>query len=560
MKRTYCTFSGFVLVLLTAAAICIPFLNKAYHIDDPFVLTIAGNILKNPADPFAGEFDWTGELTPIFETTTNPPLISYYLAPFAYYFNFSEFALHAAMALFIVMIGWGTVVLSNRFACGYFWPLAFVMFSAAIMVSGNVMRDIPAAGLGVAGIGFFIMGCDKENRFYLFLGSVLTGLAVLTKYSSIILIPVLLLYPIFKRKLWLLGWVLPAVLLVLGWCLHNVAMYERVHILFLTLHRRTVEGIAWYDKALGAMVVLSSMMYLLPALLFAEWKRKRWIALSGCVPVGVIAFWAAQRFFQWNADYEYLFWCVTGALLLYLCLFEGIRFGIRWLGNSKNEYAADSLFLFAWLCAPVLFSILFVPFQAVRHQIPTLFPLAILAFRSIHRTQYMMRSSGLNTCLLLLIVVQAAVGYTVAVVDYQFAETYRSMAQYAKQQYSDSTGSVWFVGHWGWQYYATQAGFQQRHSGGALPRPGDIVLWPLRVHYENVWKDLGNDPFRVLDRRTVEQVSYNTPIRLRHMNFAGASFYAVIREHIPYRLFQNQDLETLKVFRVKEYDPTKVLR
>jgi hypothetical protein len=51
-----------------------------------------------------------------------------------------------------------------------------------------------------------------------------------------------------------------------------------------------------------------------------------------------------------------------------------------------------------------------------------------------------------------------------------------------------------------------------------------------------------------------------TPIPLRTQNFQGASFYAVIGNNIPYRFFQDIDLETLKVYRVKEYDREQAVK
>ena len=48
-----------------------------------------------------------------------------------------------------------------------------------------------------------------------------------------------------------------------------------------------VAGIPWQDKACGALVIMGSMLYLLPALLVNEIRRKRWVALIGVPFVGV---------------------------------------------------------------------------------------------------------------------------------------------------------------------------------------------------------------------------------------------------------------------------------
>jgi len=546
------------LVVLIVLAIALPFADKAFHIDDTFVLGITKNILENPADPFKGDFDWHGYMHPIWQTTTNPPLVSYYLAPFVAKYGYSEVALHVAMMFFLLLLGWGTVMLSHRFAGGSNIPLFFVMFSPAVMLSGNVMRDIPAVGLAVAGIALFIMGTDRQNRFLLLLGSLLAGLAVLAKYSAITVLPILILYPLFKRKIKPIFWLIPGALLFGAWCLHNIVLYDQMHITFLMGNRHILSGIPWQHKAFGVLVIFGSMIYLLPVLMFGELARKRWIAFSGCLPIGILAFWGVQSRFGWNADVQYLIWAVTGALLLYLCMFEALRRGLRFLRDWKNEDASDSLFLFAWLCAPVLFSIIFVPFQAVRHQLLALVPLMLLGWRALYKAREK-RRAFITSCVVILFFLQATVSYMVTTSDYQLADTYRMMASYAKQKFD--TNKTWFVGHWGWQYYAEEAGFKMRHRDDELPKPGDVVLWPMRVHCGEVWDDLkGDNAFKILSPRTIDKVTYKTDIPIRTMNFQGAAFYAVIGDNVPYCYDKKIPLEMLKVYQVRDYKADDVLK
>lgn len=545
-----------IIALVLAAAL--PFVDKPFHIDDTFVLKITDNILKNPLDPFAGDFDWFGHPTPIWKTTTNPPFISYFLAPIAALFGYSEIALHCGMMVFLLLIAWSMAVLSQRFAGGSIYPLLFILFSPAVMVSGNVMRDIPAAGLSMAAIALFILGTDQENRRLLLAGSIAAGLAILTKYSAVIVVPVLLIYPFLKRKLWVWAWIIPALLILLVWCLHNIVYYGQMHLVYLTLHRPGDSGVGWVDKACGALAVLGGMIYLLPALLWSEAKSRRWIVFMGCLPVGLGLFWGIERRFYWDASGEYLLWALSGGLLLYVCLAEGLRRGVRYWKEGETEYAGDSLFLFAWLCAPILFSILFVPFQAVRHQILALPPLMLLGWRALNGVY---KEGWLLKILAgLLFAAQAAVGYMTAAVDYQHASAYPFFAQYAKENYVSADHQTWFVGHWGWKFYAEREGFRMRRAGDELPQPGDIVLWPLRVHYGDCWSDLQDgSAFRILESSPLEEIEWMSPIPLSVQNFYGASFYALMGENLPYRFFQDYDLDTLRVYRVKDYDRKDVL-
>src|SRR5262249_50842326 len=80
-----------ILILVIAAAILIlPFANKPFHIDDPYFIDIAQNILKNPLDPFSGAvtlldqdyqiFRASRTAPNTFETMSHPPLVPYFIA------------------------------------------------------------------------------------------------------------------------------------------------------------------------------------------------------------------------------------------------------------------------------------------------------------------------------------------------------------------------------------------------------------------------------------------------------------------------------------------------
>ena len=71
------------MVALLAAAVTLPFLDKAFHIDDVFFHHVTLNILADPLDPYAGEIDWWHQPMSLFRSDSNPPLLNYYLAPFA---------------------------------------------------------------------------------------------------------------------------------------------------------------------------------------------------------------------------------------------------------------------------------------------------------------------------------------------------------------------------------------------------------------------------------------------------------------------------------------------
>ena len=71
-----------LLVAITAAALA-PFLNKAFHLDDPLFIWMAQQIAKHPFDPYGFYVNWVSFRQPMTIVMQNPPLYSYYIAAVA---------------------------------------------------------------------------------------------------------------------------------------------------------------------------------------------------------------------------------------------------------------------------------------------------------------------------------------------------------------------------------------------------------------------------------------------------------------------------------------------
>jgi len=86
------------LALVIAATVLplLPFLDKAFHIDDPLFIWTAKQILKGPLDFYGFTGNWFGLETPAYAFIKNPPLASYYIAVVGLFAGFSEKAIHIA--------------------------------------------------------------------------------------------------------------------------------------------------------------------------------------------------------------------------------------------------------------------------------------------------------------------------------------------------------------------------------------------------------------------------------------------------------------------------------
>ena len=60
------------LAIAAAVAALAPFLNKAFHIDDPLFLWMAQQISQHPADPYGFSVNWYVSAKPMFSIMQNP--------------------------------------------------------------------------------------------------------------------------------------------------------------------------------------------------------------------------------------------------------------------------------------------------------------------------------------------------------------------------------------------------------------------------------------------------------------------------------------------------------
>jgi len=531
MSRVEITVITLLVLVLT-----VPFLNKPFHIDDTVVLQVTQNILESFWDPFSGTIDWFGYELELWKATTNPPFLSYFLAPFALLSDYSETVLHLAMLVFYLMLAFSMHSLARRFVSPDYWPLLFLMTSVSVLVSGNVMRDVPGTALGLAGVACFIWGSDQNLNRWLLLGALLAGMAVLTKYSAAVVLPLMGLYAYYRGKPRQILWLAASGSLLAGWCLHNWLIHGQVHMIYLLLERRSTGSIFWHNKLFAALTVLGSSSLLFISLLLESVRRRRWLVLSSSLFLALIAICCINAFHESPLGPEYLLWAVAGVL----------TFSIPVLAASfQSDFNRDSLFLVVWCGGVVLFSVFMVPFQAVRHLLPALPPLIILSFRFLGASG-VPRSWKEPNILVYLLLIQLGIAGVVHSADYEYAASYRKFAGSARER----DVPVWYVGHWGWKFYADRSGFRQLHRDGPFPRKGDFLLWPQKVHIGRVFQ---ND--RGL-RDRLELVSsdvYKGIIPVRTMDRdAGAGFYSVGRGQVPYSFFPEGPVEVMRIYRVAE--------
>jgi hypothetical protein len=152
-----------LLVCLCAAAL-LPFIDKAYTIDDPLFMWVAKRIHEAPADFFRFQVNWETRPKPMWEETRNPPLAAYYIAAVALVGGTGERVMHIAFIVPAALAVWGVYRLAQQFGTRPFFAALFVLVSPAFLVSSTtIMCDTMMLAFWVWAIVWWDRGLRMER-------------------------------------------------------------------------------------------------------------------------------------------------------------------------------------------------------------------------------------------------------------------------------------------------------------------------------------------------------------------------------------------------------------
>lgn len=321
-------------------------LTKPIHIDDTVVLHIAQKILQDPLRPFDGDLFWLAEPQPLFKTTTNPPLVSYWLAPAIAIGGYREWWLHLWLMPFVGLLGWGVyrlarLCLSTMQAR---WATAWVLVSPAVLPGMNLMRDVPALALFIAGMACWMEGVQLRQSGWLAIGALLGGLAGFTKYAALFWIGLAQLFALQQRAWRQTAWLILALLPVGLWSLHNLWVYGEPHLVYLWQERRG--SVPWEAKWLPAVVGLGASTLLGLGLVVGRsvpaWQKGLLIAL-------VIGFVGGHRhlYADQSLHLQAILWLAVGGINIGLALLTAKR-QLLSVPNESETVGVSKRFRVAW--------------------------------------------------------------------------------------------------------------------------------------------------------------------------------------------------------------------
>jgi hypothetical protein len=177
-----------------AALVLLPFLQKAYTIDDPVFLREAQNLLTHPLHPSAFEMVWASERRlRASEFLPGGPMVAYALLPLALA-GWREWAGHLLMLAYFAAAIAGTAVLGRRFGLSPWAQQAAALLTAsapvALGMAGTMMPDIPALMFIVLGMERLLAWIERHRWEAGCLAAVFLALAVLSRINLLVLLAI----------------------------------------------------------------------------------------------------------------------------------------------------------------------------------------------------------------------------------------------------------------------------------------------------------------------------------------------------------------------------------
>ena len=459
-----------------------PFLSKAFHIDDTVYLWVAEQIQLNPLDFYGFSANWYGFDMPMFDINKNPPFVSYYIAVVALIFGFNEVALHFAFLIPAVGISLGTYYLARPYCkIPHLASLIAVATPVFVVSSSNVMSDTMMVFFYVTASALWIRGLEEENTICLLGASILITLAVLSKYFGITLIPLLLVYSLMvKRRMgrWMLFLIIPLAFIGLyqfmTYTLYGKGLLGDAAI--YSVSQRFGNGMQFSIKLLTGLSFMGgcliSSAFFMP---FLWTKRNLLWGAVGILFLFVLIektglpdmlFTENSHSFQPWLKFQFAIYVLSGLHIVLLSITE--------LWRNRDAFAWLLIF---WIMGTFIFASFFNWTINARSIYPMLPAVAVLVTRKLGSGTISTWAANKNRMLLPLIpalIITISVGWA----DASLADCQRKAADVIHEKFRKDVDTIWFQGHWGFQYYMERFGAKPIDFKKSRIAYNDIVVIP----------------------------------------------------------------------------------
>jgi hypothetical protein len=480
--------------------------TKPAVVDDTAYLLYARHIATHPSDPYGFTIFWYTWPQPAFEVLA-PPVYLYWLALGWRLFGDHILWLKCWTWPWLLLFAYSLRTLLQRFnPTAAVWLVPMILLSPTIVPMVNLMLDIPAYALGLAGLAVGLISGTPSLLLQLWralAAGVCLGLAVQTKYVLFTFLAVILTWGILcqRWKMSLLS-VLVAFAVFAGWEVFCYLRYGQSHFLYHALQQTGHQTLGewWHSKAFLIGPLLGHWGYLGAAVSLCIGSAvgvspRRSKACVGLWLIGaLIVCGVPERFLLLPSGLSLVlvFWQGCG-----LIFFIGIGYGLYWLWShavGAGKQRSYNRFLVIWWLLELGGYYLLTPFGAARRLIGLSLVSHLIAAQlaqcSAHTALFTPPAKAQGCHPIFWAIFSVGMGCFVAAIDTldaypekwcveQAARILETTITPTAAEVIRTSTEVWFAGHWGFQHYAQRHGWLQIEPQQSYISAGAYVVVPV---------------------------------------------------------------------------------
>lgn len=457
---------------------------KPLHADDDAFYHYARQIARQPFDPYGFELTWLDPPRPANDDLA-PPVLPYWWALGIHLFGEQPLLWKLWLLPFSLTLVFSLDGLFRRFAPGLEWPLTcMTALSPGTLPGFNLMLDVPALALGMGAVLLFLKALDRNDRRGILLAGLVAGIAAQTKYTAWSAPLVMLVAAGQARRLplgLLAGATASAVFC--AWEAFTWARYGASHLAanlslldggpgmgFALKMTSLLPALATTTGAVGAPVVFLG--------LWAHGVPARLLLLGGAV--------IALAFAMLTMSPERTGVSAPGPIRLTAPRLVYGLLGAASLGvvvallrrayeeGRPGRWNRPAALLAAWLLIELLIHFVMTPWPAARRVLGITLAATLLSGALLSAAGDVRRREGPVRCIAAGGILLGLLFYAVDLLE---ARACRQAVTRALELVRPGPRSqVWFVGNWGFHFYAVQAGLRPAVPGRTRLERNDWLL------------------------------------------------------------------------------------
>jgi len=552
-------------VILAALCITLPFLAKAFHLDDTFFVRLAQEKLTNPLAIGLADHGYEGNFFTLYLDTHPPLLTSYISLLIRSCGGASEVGLHLGFIIFPITAGISMFFLGRRFTDSPLLSALLLIATPGFMVmSQSVMTDTPALALWLAAIAAYVYGVDRDNSRLLITSGIFTSLAILTTYQSFSLLPLLFIYALLPRRITIKN-MLP---LIAG-----LTVFTGIIICYFAATGGPPKvsysiGVN-FAPAFIANKVLASVSAIGGATVFPLIiavgmlkGKKDYLAFGAMYAALLVLFLSKAQSGQYSFAAAVLQAIFYSAGLLVIYRFASLALDAT-VAKKKMASDLDNLFLVLWAAGVLVYTVLLLPYSSTRYLL-MLFPPIVLIFVK-YAQEVIPREDGAGkkyseeeikkfsksksvkwkVFSIAAVICTALAGFAISFADYQLAEVYRTFAEDYAQKLESSGSQIWFAGEFGLRYYLEDNGGRYLTKNDNTPVAGDHVI----LSHQLIAHFISDELDKRLQLEQKADYTSTWPVRVEDTG-SQAGFYDQFHGVLPWSI-SGDNLDSIWIYVVK---------